>query len=176
VLDGWVFPESELAAGGSSVATAISPRYLQPIRREMALAQAVADALPAGAIADNVIGLSIGESLARLAGIDAYLSHVGTLQHKLGFFIDAGGVVHGPTAQLRTVEGGSFQSEAGRPPLFLPPDAVEDVPVESARGDRFHDYSIRDLDAVADRLGNLLAGTSAFPEAAQHIRRVGALA
>ena len=165
VLDGWVFPESELVAGGSSVATALSPRYLQPIRNEMALAQAVADALPPGAVAGNVIGLSIRESLAHLAGIDAYLAHVGTLQHKLGFFTDAGGVVHGPTAQLQTIEGGSFLTEVGRAPLFLPPGAVEDVPVESARGTRFYDYRIRDLDAVADRLRDLIADALAAHEA-----------
>jgi hypothetical protein len=85
VLDGWVFPEAELVAA-SSVASAVVGPYAKQIRDELALAKAVADALPPGTVAGNLIGLSIRESLARLGGIDAYLAHVGTLQHKLGFF------------------------------------------------------------------------------------------
>jgi len=78
--------------------------------------------------------------------------------------VTAGRVAHRPTTQLQATESGSFHTEAGRAPQSLPPDAVEDVPAESALSARFHGSCIRNLDAVADQLCDPLAGAPAAHE------------
>lgn len=147
VLDGWVFPESELVLR-SSVATALSGTYLHRIQAELAEAAAIRDALPPHTVVDNLIGLSMRESIGALRSIRGYLAHVGTLQHKLGLFAGTGGVVHGPSPQLRGIESGPFQSEVGTAPRYLPPEAVQDAPIDTARGERFHNYRIADTQTL----------------------------
>lgn len=155
VLDGWVFPESELVLR-SSVATALSGTYLHRIQAELAEAAAIRDALPPHTVVDNLIGLSMRESIGALRSIRGYLAHVGTLQHKLGLFAGTGGVVHGPTPQLRGIESGPFQSEVGTAPRYLPPEAVEDAPIDTARGERFHNYRILGTDTLAAMMQEVL--------------------
>jgi hypothetical protein len=161
VLDGWVFPESELVLR-SAVATAMSATYLHRIQAELAEAAAIRDALPPHAVVDNLIGLSMRESLGALRSIRGYLAHVGTLQHKLGLFGGTGGVVHGPTPQLSGIESGPFQSEVGTAPRFLPPEAVEDAPIDTARGERFHSYRITDPETLAGMMMEVLEEACSF--------------
>ena len=155
VLDGWVFPESELVLR-SSVATALSTPYLHRIQAEMAEATTIRDALPPHTVVDNLIGLSMRESLGALRSIRGYLAHVGTLQHKIALFADAGGVVHGPTQQMSGIESGPFQSEVGSAPRFLPAAAVEDAPGKTARGERFQSYRIMDPETMAGMMQEVL--------------------
>ena len=155
VLDGWVFPESELVLR-SSVATALSDPHRARLMAEMTEAAAIRDALPPHTVVDNLIGLSMRESIGALRSIRCYLSHVGTLQHKLALFSGAGGVVHAPTAQLERIESGPYQSEVGEAPRYLPGEAVADAPVDSARGERFHNYRITGFDALAAQMNQVL--------------------
>ncbi|MGH9955847.1 MAG: hypothetical protein ACREBC_01805 [Pyrinomonadaceae bacterium] len=155
VLDGWVFPHSEVVAA-SSVATAISDRFAGRMRVEMALARAIVDRLPSGAAIANTIGRALAESLDDLEGAHAYFAHVGTLQHKLGLLVGIPGVVHGPSSQLRAPEGGPFSSQFGEPPTHLPPEAVEDVHAASDRGPGFDDYRIVDTSWAVHGLRRML--------------------
>ena len=155
VLDGWVFPESELVLR-SSVATALSDPHRGRLMAEMAEAAAIRDALPPHAVVDNLIGLSMRESIGALRSVRGYLAHIGTLQHKLALFSGSGGVVHGPTQQLSGIESGPFQSEVGEPPRFLPPAAVTDAAVDNARGERFHIYRITDAVALTTLMSTVL--------------------
>lgn len=158
VLDGWVFPESELVLR-SSVATALSDPFRERLMAEMAEARMIRDALPPHAVVDNLIGLSMRESLGGLRSVRGYLAHVGTLQHKLAMFGASGGVVHAPTQQLSRIESGPFQSEVGQAPRFLPPAAVTDAAVNNARGERFHNYRITDLGALSTLMSGILDET-----------------
>jgi len=155
VLDGWVFPESELVLR-SSVATALSDTHRSRMMAEMAEAAAIRDALPPHTVIDNLIGLSMRESLGALRSIRGYLAHVGTLQHKLAMFTGSGGVVHAPTPQLSRIESGPYQSEVGAAPRYLPVTAVTDAPVENSRGERFHNYRITDMDALTNMMATVL--------------------
>lgn len=155
VLDGWVFPESELVLR-SSVATALSEQYRPRLVAEMAEAAAIRDALPPHAVVDNLIGLSMRESIGALRSVRGYLAHVGTLQHKLALFSGAGGVVHAPIEQLSRIESGPYQSEVGQAPRFLPAAAVTDAAVANARGERFHNYRITDFEALTTMMAGVL--------------------
>ena len=147
LLDGYVLPKSQLVAS-SSIGAIVLKGYDKKIREEMVIAADLANRLPAGVLVGNVIGQSMLESLNEIRHVDAYIAHIGTLQHKLGFFTDAVGVVHGPTHQLESIEGGPFQTEIGRPPYFLPVSAVANSPSDNTRGPGFYDYKIIDIDEL----------------------------
>jgi hypothetical protein len=154
-LDGWVLPESA-AVAGSSVGAAVSDYYVGVIREEIALAGEIAKRLPPGSIVMNTIGRSMLESLNDLNSATAYFSHVGTLQHKLGLLLSLPGVVHGPKSQVSDPEGGSYLSEEGVSPVFMPENLVEDIPTLSIRGQSFADYRILDVAFPTERLSQLM--------------------
>lgn len=154
-LDGWVLPESALVAA-SSVGAAVSNQYLSVIREEMALAREIEKRLPSDSIVLNTIGRSMLESLSELATATAYFSHVGTLQHKLGLLLGLPGVVHGPKLQIANPEGGPYLAEEGLAPVFMPEDAIADIPALSARGPSFADYRIVDLTFPTNALASFL--------------------
>ncbi len=155
LIDGWVLPQAEIVLG-SAVATALAPWYRGLVTPEIEAAFELAAALPAGVVTECLVGGPMLASVAAASAIDAYVAHVGTLQHKLGFFADVPGVVHGPRQQLADPEGGAFQAEIGRAPAFLPATAVRDVGPPPERGSAFADYEIVDLDALHDRLAAAL--------------------
>lgn len=155
MLDGWVFPQSLLVAG-SNVATATSPRFVDQVRKEMDIAAKVMEHLPHGIKVRNCIGLSMTDSIRCIQDVDVYFSHVGTIQHKLGFFTRSPGVVHGPRSQMQTPEGAAFQSGTGVPPTFMAADAIEDVVSDQSRGSGFHDYRITSLETVHRQLQGML--------------------
>jgi hypothetical protein len=155
VLDGWVFPESELVLR-SSVATALSDAHRGRIAAEMEEAAAIARALPPHTVVDTLIGLSMRESIGALRSVRGYLAHVGTLQHKLAHFSGAGGLVHAPVEQLGRIESGPYQSEVGQVPRYLPPAAVTDAAVDTPRGARFNNYRITDFGALAGMMAEVL--------------------
>jgi hypothetical protein len=155
VLDGWVVPDQDLRAE-SHVAAAVSVPHIRQLPSEIALATAIADRLPTWAVARNLIGLGMSESILGISDIDVYLSHVGTLQHKIGFFSSARGAVHGPRTQLASPESGSYSTETGVAPLFLPADAVIDLETESAGGPGYVDYAIVDYSEIVKFLSACL--------------------
>lgn len=92
------------------------------------------------------------ELINGLLDINAYFSHVGTLQHKLAFFSLAGGVAHGPKAQMTMIEAGAYQAERGRGPLYLDQSMVVDTLDSLERGSKFNDYKIIDIKGAISRL------------------------
>src|SRR5207248_374450 len=91
---------------------------------------------------------------------DAYLSHVGTLQHKLSFMTGAGGVVHGPSEQMINQESGPYHSEIGQTPTYLSGSAVEDIPTNTERGSRSFDYRIVDIEAISNSISAIFKARS----------------
>lgn len=154
-IDGFVLPQLPLVAA-SSLGVAISSRYLNAIRDEMALAEAIEKELPPRSISVNTIGRSMFESLRDLSCATAYFSHVGTLQHKLGLLLGIPGVVHGPKAQVINIEGGPYLSEEGIGPKFIPDRDIEDIPTVSIRGASFSDYRIVDVTSTIELLRGLM--------------------
>jgi hypothetical protein len=143
LIDGWVLP---------GAATPTTP----DIAAELDAAAEIRRVLPPSAIAGDLVGTPMLASVGAVARVDAYLAHVGTLQHKIGFLSGARGVVHGPRRQLVELDGGAFQSEVGYAPCFLPAGAVRDIPSDTPRGPGFFDYEITDTDAICDRLAAIL--------------------
>jgi hypothetical protein len=156
VLDGWAFPESAIVAC-SPLATALSERYVSRMRQEVDVCRVIADRLPAGVLTRNLIGTSILESMRGIQDVDAYVAHVGTLQHKLGWFSGARGIAHGPRRELVRMEAGAHSSEMSRPPLFVAKEDVVDIPVENRRGPGFYDYEIRNIARIADAIDRILS-------------------
>lgn len=154
VIDGWVFPNEVIAAQSLLATGLLSPNPM--IRQDLEIAKEIEAILPPGMIVRNLIGLPILISLLGVRDIDAYVAHVGTLQHKLGFFSDAVGIVHGPREQLQNREGGAYQSEAGKAPLFISPSSVSDIAVQSPRGPSFYDYKIVNHREPIDLLKGIL--------------------
>lgn len=151
ILDGYVLPESDLVAG-SSVATILENGYPTLLKNEFAVASDLAAKLPPGVLIGNLIGRSMIESIEAMGCVDAYMSHVGTLQHKLGFLTKASGVVHGPRAQLEKIDTGAYQTETGLIPHFLSQNSVEDMPTQSDRGAGFSDYRIVNVDGLTQAI------------------------
>ena len=157
VVDGWVFAEGEMVAQ-SSAATCLDAKRIAQMAQEFADAREVFRHVPSDAIVRNVVGTSILESILGLLDVDAYLAHVGTLQHKIAFFSLKGGVVHGPSEQLTRIDSGAFQAELGPAPTYLDAAMVEDVPGDTPRGPSFRDYRVIDIEGCVGRLDAVIAG------------------
>jgi hypothetical protein len=151
IIDGWVFPETQMISQ-SNVATSLDQRFSARIREELAAAEHSFRRIPKTAIVRNLIGTSILDSIVGLLDADAYIAHVGTLQHKLAFFSPIKGIVHGPTAQLAHIDSGAFQAELGFGPIFPPASAVEDIPGPTSRGPSFFDYRIKNVETLVSEL------------------------
>jgi hypothetical protein len=149
LLDGFVIPE------GTDASAAALARYRNPVERDHALAAAIQEALPPGAIIASTVGCRMLDSLKTILAADVYLAGVGTLQHKLAFFADLRGVAHGPTRSLREPDTGHYSIEAGHAPLFLSPDWVEDDPHSSGDAAR-RDYRVVNLAGVAQLVRHCL--------------------
>jgi hypothetical protein len=154
-LDGWVIPESAVGPRASP-GGGVPQQYTSAIRDEMDLAHQIQKRLPHGAISANTIGRSMLESLNELSVATCYFAHVGTLQHKLGLLLRLPGVVHGPRLQVCGPEGGPYYSEDGIPPVFIPEDAIEDLPTTSSRGRSFADYRIVDMSFTKAALARVM--------------------
>jgi hypothetical protein len=160
ILDGFVFPEVSIIAR-SNVVTALSSTHLETLRIEAELCVQIAARLPPDVLVDNLLGMPILQSISALQCADVYLAHIGTLQHKLAWFTNICGVVHGPRSQLSRLETGPFASETGHAPLLINQDAVSDITIESGSGDRFNDYKIDDTTDIVNQLDQMLSSRSA---------------
>lgn len=172
VVDGWVFREQEIVSA-SSAATCLDARYASAIKAEFAAAREAFKNVPTTAIARNLVGASILNSIVGLSDIDAYLAHVGTLQHKIAFFSLARGMVHGPISQMTNIEAGPFQAELGVAPLYPEPSMIEDIPTGSDRGAAFNNYRILDVAGVSRRIRMCLEASESSAPAREDIGRPG---
>jgi hypothetical protein len=155
VVDGWVFPEADIV-DHSNAATCMDRKFVLRMTQEFAAAREVFKNIPPSAITRNLLGHSILDSISGLLDIDFYISHVGTLQHKIAFFSLAEGLVHGPKAQLTTLDSGAFQAELGKAPRYLSPSMVEDT--SAGAQDHFRsDYRIVDIEGCLSQLRSLIA-------------------
>jgi hypothetical protein len=159
VIDGWVFGESEII-DHSAVATSLDKKYSTRISDELAAARSAFQFIPGTAVVRNLIGTSILQSIAGLQDIDAYIAHVGTLQHKIAFFSLKRGLVHGPTVQLTSLDSGAFQAELGHGPLYPDPSMVTDTGSEEGRGPSFSNYEISDVKGLVGSLLPLIHETA----------------
>jgi hypothetical protein len=157
VVDGWVFSETDIL-DHSHAATCMDRKFIARMTQEFAAAREIFKNIPSSAIVRNLIGHSILDSISGLLDIDLYISHVGTLQHKIAFFSLAGGLVHGPKAQLSTLDSGTFQAELGKAPRYLTPSMVEDME-GGARDPARTDYRIVDIEACLSQLRSIIATT-----------------
>jgi hypothetical protein len=156
ILDGFVIPDSQIGSRSSLISDLPNEDYKAAVMADMALADGICNSLPRGVIVRNLVGTSMSQSLLGISYIDAYLSHVGTLQHKLSFFTQTRGVVHGPKAQLATPDAGHYQADSGFAPMFLDPNSVQDVPSSTWRGSGFYDYVITNIDDLMRKLSHAL--------------------
>jgi len=157
VLDGWVLPQAHVAGCSTAFVLWQHAFHRNAVHAEFEIVRDILQRLPPGVAVRNLVGESMLGSIAGLQGIAAYVAHVGTLQHKLAFLTGAHGLIHGPSAQLASVESGHYAAQTSAAPVVLSPAAVEDIAVTSDRGDRFNDYVITDIDAVVRALRQLLA-------------------
>lgn len=154
ILDGWVMPDGHRWFHGRRGNRA-------NITADMEMAGRVQAALPRHVVVGNTIGSGISSSLSALSSIDAYVSHVGTLQHKLAFLTGKPGVVHGPTRQLRFPDSGHFSSEIGSAPLLLAPESVRDIQGANEIAGGFSDYEITNVRDLIIKVRLALAGVGA---------------
>ncbi len=127
------------------------------MREEVAACRAIAARLPPRVLVRNLIGTSIFESMSGIQDLDAYVAHIGTLQHNLGWFSGARGIVHGPQSELLRMEAATHSSEMSRPPVFVAKEDVVDIPVENGRGPAFYDYEIRNISSITDAIDRILS-------------------
>lgn len=159
VLDGWVRPEGDSNENELTLNT-YSDNVEEIIDREQRMAERIVQELSQNTVIRNLIGRPMLQSILGIADIDLYLSHIGTLQHKIGFFSCRPGVVHGPTASMTNPAPTALQyfSEIGEIPILLPENAILDGPnMNPSRGPAFCDYELIDPDLVVDLLEKLLA-------------------
>jgi hypothetical protein len=157
VLDGWVLPDSQLFMESALATIWWDDFYRNSVIADLELARQISEQLPNGTIVANLIGQPMSSSLHGLRGIDTYLSHVGTLQHKISFITGTRGVVHGPSSQLSFPDTGHFQAEFGFAPLFLDPSSVVDLVQGPKSRKGFEDYEIVRVDDVTSKLHEILA-------------------
>jgi hypothetical protein len=146
VLDGWCLPESE----GRS----------HQIENEGKLFRDILSVLPTRLIVKSLLGESILKSISALQCVDAYVAHIGTPQHKLGWFSSATGIVHGPTAPLSAIDSSAFATEIGFPPEYISKDVIQDSPVDTPRGRGFYDYMVLDTTGISGSLDKMLSGVT----------------
>jgi hypothetical protein len=155
LVDGWVFAEDEIVHQ-SNAATCLDPKFITRMREEFSACRDAFSGVPGEAVVRNLIGRSILESISGLLGAHTYISHVGTLQHKVAFFALVNGLVHGPQAQV-AIDGGAFQAELGCPPDYLESFLIRDLPTSSERGAVVNDYQVLDPKSCAIALKKLLS-------------------
>jgi hypothetical protein len=163
LLDGWVLPESIVVAGSAPLALAQHSYHRENVLLECALATEIINALPQGVLVRSLVGETMLTSISVLQDADAYVAHVGTLQHKLSFLSGAPGMMHGPREQLLNLEAGAYSCAVGLAPELAEADWVEDIDGQAGRGSRFSDYRIIRPDLMAEALLRLVRTTASAP-------------
>jgi hypothetical protein len=160
VIDGYVRPEHNISDGTPQVDFA-SDHEDHGLSAERSQAEELQRSFP-GIVVRNLVGKNILHSISGISDVDLYIAHIGTLQHKIAFFSEAYGIVHGPSHLLTTQKHWQFFSEVGRPPLFCEPGSVLDLTTATPLGEpdetslQTSDYRIRDPSAFARSVEDLL--------------------
>lgn len=103
----------------------------------------------------SAIGLSILESLLLAQYSHYYFCHHGTVQHKIGWFTNAFGVVHSNNSVLALLpsEWVGEQSEIAQAPIYIGPDwvldrqsGIEKTPLEKVM--MYDNYLLTDIKAI----------------------------
>jgi len=160
LLDGFSRPDDD----GRVIYKTWRAGFQARIEGGRALARAITAALPpamAGRV-DDLTGMGLRQALGAIAACDYYVAHAGTTQHKVGWFFDRPGTMHG---NLASIGGGAPQwvaaqvadSRAPRVPdtAQIIDGAVEGMPRDTARN---RDYALRDPDRV---IGDILEHAAA---------------
>lgn len=123
-------------------------------------------------IVADLIGAPMCDSIAWSAGVDLYISHFGSMQHKAAWISNAPGIVHGNALCAPSVSGNHptyYARENGISPIFVESLPGTDAAVKNAPGDRRRNLDCYDLDwrLLADRVHGLLATLPARPQQPQ---------
>ncbi|SEM25887.1 hypothetical protein SAMN05518845_11948 [Variovorax sp. YR750] len=127
----------------------------------------------------SAVGISIAQTILLAQQATVYFCHHGTVQHKVGWFSSAPGVVHCNRRTLQVTDLGKYiadQSEVAEIPLYLPHDLVES-PTEfesedaASSADIAENYYVNDIqtasEAVMRLFATIRADAHAVPPAAQ---------
>lgn len=108
----------------------MQPRRLAPlIEAEQQLCASIAAKCP-GIAVTSLVGESIFDCIALAPTLDFYIANHGTIQHKVGWFTEAPGLVHANRVTLLRRQAfftTLVAREGGRPPRYLSADVVTDV-------------------------------------------------
>ncbi|TSH98684.1 hypothetical protein FOZ76_02755 [Verticiella sediminum] len=117
----------------------------------------------------SLVGRSLSETVAYARHIDAYVSPLGTTQHKVGWFTEAPGIVYtSPGFVAGPVEKrvGAWEAEGSQVPLYIVGDVVDEGERRNFSDMRLHLQNVQlDPEIIADELLKLLLerGISANP-------------
>jgi hypothetical protein len=89
-----------------------------------------------GAIVIESVGCRIGEAIDLARSCDFYVCHHGTVQHKIGWFVEVPGVVHcnRQVTLSRPAEFVAMQVEGAVVPTYLPEHFIDDMKRDVAGG------------------------------------------
>ncbi|MGJ7531448.1 hypothetical protein [Variovorax sp. GB1P17] len=123
----------------------------------------------------NAVGISIAQTILLAQQATVYFCHHGTVQHKVGWFSSAPGVVHCNKRTLQITDLGRYiadQSAVAEIPIYLPHDLVES-PTEfesedaASRADIAENYYVNDIETVSDTVMQLFDPNHARARAVQ---------
>jgi hypothetical protein len=112
------------------------------------------------AIVADTIGAPMCDSIAWSAGVDLYISHFGSMQHKAAWVSNVHGIVHGNA--LCTQSGGNhptyYAREDGITPIFVASLPGTDAAAKKVSGDKRNNLDSYELDwkVLADHTLGLL--------------------
>ncbi len=154
VFDGFSLPSDIDTADGRYE---LSPQQIRMIDAEKDLVQQIVDNLKPNVSVFNNIGRSMFVANLWAHSVDLYLTHFGTLQHKVAWFAIKPGVVH-TNARNSSSQKSRYRCykvrEFGIEPKFFTADEIKTLPLAMSQNDlrtNIDNYDI-DCQAIYDKL------------------------
>ena len=122
VIDGFSLPENKKGF--------VDPQHEATIKKEKETVKKIISLLPPGIKIYDAVGCWLHESIVWAYAIDLYLTHHGTIQHKVGWTANKPGVVHTNRKILKLsplLRPGSWERENGIAPVYVPKQYIIDV-------------------------------------------------
>lgn len=122
VIDGFSLPQTK--------GEAIEPSYLKIIEEEKSIVNQIQHLVPERVTIYNNVGCNLYESIVWANAIDLYLAHQGSVQHKVGWFSNAPGIIHTNTEYLRmpfASRPGTWERENSTVPTYVSEEYITDV-------------------------------------------------
>lgn len=122
VIDGFSLPENREGF--------VNPQHETTIKKEKETVQKILSLLPPGIKIYDAVGCWLHQSIVLAYAIDLYLTHHGTIQHKVGWTSNKPGVVHTNKEILKlspSVRPGSWEREKGIVPVYVPKQHIVGV-------------------------------------------------